>query len=534
MRLACTVFLAFILIACQPAPATASAINPPQTSPLSQTPGSTRTATPHSTATPVLVPTATVSPAELIRRASPICENAFSAPVETGPLTSPFAILKKEAYADAPSWQFSSQLPHLSSSGANEVKVIFCISETRTQTGTYTDGSAAYQFFWEVRSVAWPGGKVLGRKNFTGSVPPKTKVFSSGAGEGLAPYKEFADWIFNEVEHPDFLYFRDAITSLAISPDGRLAAFGSAVANQIVDRDYQAQIYLFNPSDLQTNLGTSAYVDVLDGHQGMVTSLAFSPDGKTLASSGYDLFVKFWDVTSGRLLGQLSLAETPNFLAFSPDGARLAVASNLEVVFVDVSSMQVAGSVPEAGGRKLAFSPDGSHLFVATPFYISVIETAAGTAILKFPDPAALVPTITVSEDGSAKLTYETPDAVDNFTLSPDGARIITYTLDRAIDSSSGVENVRLATWDAKTGKYLSEIKFASDLLGAMKVSADGRLLAIANDREIWVWDTASWQVIKRLAGHTAVIQDLVFTPDEKKILSASRDGTVRLWSLEE
>ncbi len=196
---------------------------------------------------------------------------------------------------------------------ATDVQTLFCISETRTQTGTYTDGSAAYQLFWEVRAVSWPGGKVIGRNSFTGSLPPETKEFASGAAEGLSPYKEFAAWIFNQVDHPDFLYFKDAITSLAISPDGRLAAFGSAVANQIVDKDYQAQIYLFNPSDLQTDLGTSAFLDVLEGHQGMVTSLAFSPDGKLLASSGYDLFVKFWDVAAGALLGQVQYGRYTQF-----------------------------------------------------------------------------------------------------------------------------------------------------------------------------------------------------------------------------
>ena len=133
-------------------------------------------------------------------------------------------------------------------------RTLFCISETRTQAGTYTDGSPAYQLFWEVRVVSWPGGKVIGKNSFTGSPPPERKEFASGSAEGLSPYKEFAAWIFNQIDHPDFLYFNDAITSLAVSPDGRLAAFGSAIANKIVDRDYQAQIYLFNPSKLQTDL----------------------------------------------------------------------------------------------------------------------------------------------------------------------------------------------------------------------------------------------------------------------------------------
>ena len=110
------------------------------------------------------------------------------------------------------------------------------------------------------------------------------------------------------MDHPDFLYFTDAITSLAVAPNGRRAAFGTAIEDQIVDSKYQAKIFLFNPSELQTALRTSAFLNVLEGHQGMVTALAFSPDGNLLVSSGYDFLIKFWDVSAGALLGQVTIA----------------------------------------------------------------------------------------------------------------------------------------------------------------------------------------------------------------------------------
>ena len=520
--------LVFVLAGCQAAPAATPTSLP------SATLFPTATAPAEPTTTPTAVLTPTVSSAELKRRASPICENSFSALVETGPLTFPFAVLKNARYVDTPAWEISHQLPHLGSLSASEVKTIFCISETRTQTGTYTDGSEAYQFFWEVRAVSWPGGKVIGKNSFTGSPPPETKVFSPGSAEGSFPYKAFAAWIFNQIDHPDFLYFNDAITSLAISPDGHIAAFGTAIANQIVDRDYQAKIFLFNPSDVQTDAGTSSFLNVFDGHQGMVTSLAFSPDGKMLVSSGYDRFIKFWNIGDGGLLGQISLPDTPNFLIFSPDGSKLAVASNLEVTLVNSASMQIEQSIPLSSGDDLAFSPDGNLIYVSTPFRIAAIDSSAGATILEFPDPSTLVPTLTVAQDGSiVSATYETPDTVDNFALSPDGEQIITYTVDQSIDSSSGVENVRLAVWNAKTGKYISEIKFSAVSIQVMKFSLDGSLLAIGNSSEVWVWDTESWQLIKRFSGHSDLIEDLAFTPDGTKILSASRDGTIRVWSLE-
>lgn len=436
---------------------------------------------------------------------------------------------------DAPSWNLSQQLPHFGSVSAPEVQTLFCISETRTQTGTYTDGSAAYQLFWDVRAVSWPGGKVIGRNSFTGSLPSQTKEFASSAAEGISPYKEFAAWIFNQIPHPDFLYFKDAITSIAISPDGRLAAFGSAVANQIVDEEHQAQIYLFNTTTLQTNLRTTAFLDVLEGHQGMVTSLVFSQDGNLLVSSGYDRFVKFWGVAAGALLGQIPITDTPNSLAFSPDGAKLVVASNLEVIIIDPVSRQILTSIPEAGGDSVAFPPDGSHVYIHSSGSIKIIDPTANQVTLTFPDPFALVPTISVAADGSILgVTYESPETVEGFSLSPNGSRIITYTMDRSVDVDSGAENIRLATWDAQTGKYESEVRFTGELIHTIKFSPDGNLLGLGNRNEVWIWDTATWQVQQKLIGHTGEIIDLIFIPGGTTLLSASRDGTIRVWSLEE
>ena len=128
-------------------------------------------------------------------------------------------------------------------------------------------------------------------------------------------------------------------------------------------------------------------------------------------------------------------------------------------------------------------------------------------------------------------MTYESPESVEGFALSPDGTQIVTYTLDRSIDADSGAENVRLATWDPKTGKYVGEVRFSGDLIHTMKISPDGKLLCLGNRNEIWIWDTANWQIKEKLVGHTGEIVDLAFDSQGTKLLSASRDGTIRVWS---
>jgi WD40 repeat protein len=525
VRILFTFPLVFILAACQATPMTTPAISLTEILHPSETPFPTSTATQAPTRT--LVPTSTISPDVLEREASPLCENAFSALFEMTAMTAPFAVMKKITYDDVPAWEFSHQLPHLGNLSASEVQTVLCISESRTQTGTYTDGSAAFLLSWDVRAISWPEGKVIGRNSFTGALPPKTKILGSGAAEGTFPYKKFATWVFDQVDHPDFLYFNAAITTTVISPDGNIAAFGTSIASQIVDTAYQAKIFLFDPSDPQI-------ISTLEGHQGMVTALAFSPDGKTLASSGFDLFVRFWDVATHGLIGQVSIADTPNSLMFSPDGTKLAVVSNLEVAFIDPLSMQITQPIQQAGGDSLAYSSDGSHVYINSQGSIKIIDPDASMVMLTFPEPFALVPTMSVSAEGSIiSVTYESPETVDGFALSPDGAQIITYTVDRSVDSVGDVENIRLAAWDSKTGKYLSEIKFSGAFIRTIKFSPDGNLLAIGNDNEIWLWDTSNWQVEQKLAGHIGDIVDLIFTPDGRKIISAGSDGTLRVWSLE-
>jgi WD40 repeat protein len=536
-------FLAFwllcSLVACQSMLAASTAISPP--APPSQTPAPTETATPFVTST--ARPTPTASPAELRRRGGPICEHAFSVAVENGTLIPPFGILKKETYAQSPSWEPEQPLPHLGSLSASEVQTLFCISETRSQTGTYSDGSAAYQLLWEVRVVSWPGGKVIQSHTFIGP-PPKTGSPAAVSAAEASPYDQFAGWVFHQVRHPDFLYTEDAITALAIAPDGNVVAFGTSLAHEIVDRDFQARIYLFDPSNIQTDLGTNAYSTVLEGHQGMVTSLAFSPDGNVLASSGHDFFIKFWDVKTGKLLGQVNTAtDTPNALVFSPDGNRLTAATNLQILFIEPTSRQIERIIPEASAVDLAFSPDGRRLYVRATGKIKVIDTVVGRRILTFPDTSTLIPTLTLDSEGNVQgMSYEIPHAVDGFALSADGVALFTYSMDRSSVPSAEGENIRFARWDATSGRYLEEIQLGTGeapflspgRIQTITLAADSSRMASGQANTVLLWDTRTWQVVRELVGHTDAIEEVLFTPDSTSLLSAARDGTIRVWSLQE
>jgi WD40 repeat protein len=517
---------AISLAACGPAAAPTAT---PQPS-LTPSPQPTLTPEPTATATAFPTPAPTLSPAALIDAAGPVCQRASSAAVSGGTLTGPMAVLLRASYDPHPAWTFYFyQLPHLASASVSDVRTVLCISETRAQTGRYTDGAYAYRLSWDVRAVSWPDGKLLAKKSFVGANPPTSKLAGGGAGFGAGPNGALQSWVYGPIAHPDYLYLGGGIDALAISPDGKYAAIGTLLGRGLVDTKRQESIPV-------VDLAAMKIISSLDGHKGAVNALAFSPDGKTIASGGFDAFLRLWDVASGKKLGELNLSNAVTALAFSGDGAKLAALTSSKLYLVGAASMQVTGSVEDTGGNSLSFSPDGNSLYVSKfNQTVQVVEVQTGNLGLQIPDPAeAAVPTLSIALDGSITATYNytAPQNVNTFALSPDGARLLTYTgpVGEAGDASNPPAG--LAFWEPETGKYLGTVSPARFSTRVVRFSADGSLLATSNNAEIWIWSTDTWQVIEKLSGHIGPVIDMAFTPDGRNLVSAGSDGTVRLWPL--
>jgi len=142
---------------------------------------------------------------------------------------------------------------------------------------------------------------------------------------------------------------KDRLRSVAYSPDGKLLATGGG--------DQLIKIW---------NAETGQELATLAGHQGDVWSLAFSPDGRTLASGSRDRTVRLWDVTTGRELSRLDAhSDSVYSVAFSPDGRRLASASTDRTIKLwDVLTRQELLTLRGHQGEvySVAFSPDGQTL----------------------------------------------------------------------------------------------------------------------------------------------------------------------------
>jgi WD40 repeat protein len=321
------------------------------------------------------------------------------------------------------------------------------------------------------------------------------------------------------------------------------------------------------------------------GHTSSVHSVAFSPDGKRLASASAE--VKVWDLARGQVVHTLrghTLAL--NSLAFSPDGQRLAGASQDKTVRVwALARDQEARTLKGHTGfvTSVAFSPDGQRLASASvDRTVKVWDAASGQEVLTLKGHTGAVRSVAFSLDGqrlasaSADQTVKVWDAargqepltlkcrnpVQGVAVSPDGQRLASVLHDGTVkvwDWARGQEAVslkgptsdvtsvafspdgkRLAStsvdgmvkvWDWARGQEVLSLQGHTDSVNSVAFSPDSQRLASASvDRTVKVWDAASGQEVLTLKGHTGAVRSVAFSLDGQRLASASDDGTVKVW----
>ena len=336
------------------------------------------------------------------------------------------------------------------------------------------------------------------------------------------------------------------------SSDGKTASLDATVRNMGTStglgelRDSKWMDVFFKPRFAHEETGFPI-IGSPDGHDDLINSVAFSPDGERVVSGSGDGTVRIWSAATGQFMGTLTRGEHVLSVAFSQYGGRVASGGADDTIRI----WDAKAGAFELNGHTdyvccVAFSPNGKLLASGgeeQDCTVRIWDLENKRQIHELKGHTEAVNDVSFSPDGTHvasggddktiriwDLESKTGESQCNIGVHNSRVLCVTFSPNGERLASGYHQDPTVRIWDVDTKKLQRELKGHSDGVESIAFSPDGERLATASkDTTVHIWDLAA-NTFRELKGHKSAVNSVAFSPNGKRVVTGSVDGTIRIW----
>ena len=282
-------------------------------------------------------------------------------------------------------------------------------------------------------------------------------------------------------------------------------------------------------------------VQTLEGHTDAILSIAFSRDGKQIATGGADKFGRVWNVSDGEEVCVVTPGYAVTGISFSKDGKALATGSWGGQVWEIESKKRLKHLESHTGFVTCAsYSPSGKMLATAGLDGTAKLYDLATWEEVKSLTHGEQVNCMAFSFDGKVLATagdtslkiWDTETWQDRHTSKSPPVTAIAFAHDGK-QIATGHSDGKIRIWDIESGKAIATIPAKDERVNGVGYTLDGKLLISAGTAKLVTgWNTSNWQEGFSWMAHSAPITCLSVSPDGKRIATGSEDKTAKVWQV--